>query len=324
MPQIPHGVMFHRFHEEDSLPVGQGSLTPTAFEETLHIVGIENILSPEEWLFKLKRNSLKDKEVCLTFDDGLKCQRDVLPILERFGLKGFWFIYSSVFEGKWVKSEIYQFFAARYFRNIDEFYELFFHRCEDTVLKKLETDRFKKFVKEMSLAFPFYSTNDLKFRFIRNEILQKETFEKILDGMMEERDVQIAEISKQLWLSNQELKGLSDRGHTIGLHSYDHPTNFASLSYEDQLNQYRMNKEHIQKICNRDVVAMAHPLNSYHQETLKVLKELGIVCGFRSNMAPPNGKKLNPNGLEIAREDPANILGISKKNPHLVTAKEEK
>ncbi len=311
LSQFPHGLMFHRFHNQGSPPGGQGSITPSEFEEILYFVGIENILSPEEWLFKLTNSKLRNNDLCITFDDGLKCQYDVcLPILEKYNLRGFWFIFSSACEGKVRKFEIYNCFGTRYFSNIDEFFELFFSKCEKNILKKFSENKFKKYVHETLLSFPFYSINDLKFRFIRNEILSQEKFENIVDNIMEERGVSIAKISKNLWLSNSELKILSKKGHAIGLHSYDHPLQLSKLSYKEQFVQYRKNYMHIKTICDIEVVSMSHPLNSYNKDTLKVLRRLGIVCGFRSNMIPSNKKKINPSCLEIAREDPTNILKV--------------
>ena len=43
-------------------------------------------------------------------------------------------------------------------------------------------------------------------------------------------------------------------------------------------------------------------------ETIEILAGLGIHCGFRTNMVPPDvGGQLNPNRYEMAREDHANI-----------------
>ena len=46
--------------------------------------GIENIIEPDEWIAKLRKNNLKENERCITFDDGLKSQYDIcVPILEK-------------------------------------------------------------------------------------------------------------------------------------------------------------------------------------------------------------------------------------------------
>jgi len=92
-------------------------------------VGVDRILSPCEWLDKLAQNKLNGEDLCITFDDALLCQFEIaLPVLERYGLKAFWFVYSSVIEGHLEKMEIYRFFRWSFFPNIDDFYALFFRR----------------------------------------------------------------------------------------------------------------------------------------------------------------------------------------------------
>jgi len=307
--QFPHGLMFHRAHKEKSTPCGQGSITDRAFESILHYVGLKNILSADEWLYKLKHNKLNAQDICITFDDGLKCQYEIcLPILQKYNIKAFWFIYSSVFEKGLVKSEIYSYFAEKYFTDINKFFDTFFSNCGKTILEQLNEQKFEKYASAAQRLFPFYSTNDLRYRFIRNELLSQKKFESIIDKMMKDKRANIAKIAKNLWLTSLELKDLSARGHCVGLHSYTHPFKISKLSHKEQLSEYAKNYEHIKRICNKEIVAMSHPLNSYGKITLKILSNLGIVCGFRSNMVPPDQKKINPNCLEIAREDPVNIL----------------
>ena len=55
---------------------------------------------------------------------------------------------------------------------------------------------------------------------------------------------------------------------------------------------------------------MAHPLGNYSNDTLKVLKKLGILVGFRDSLKPPTIKS----ALEIPREDHTNILNTIQKN----------
>ncbi len=106
---FPHGIMFHYFHSSGDDPKDQGSLSAEDFEKILLFVGLKNILQPDEWLFRLQNNRLRTSDVCVTFDDGLRCQYDVcLPILEKYKIRGFWFVYSCVFEGMLGKQDIFE------------------------------------------------------------------------------------------------------------------------------------------------------------------------------------------------------------------------
>ena len=56
---------------------------------------------------------------------------------------------------------------------------------------------------------------------------------------------------------------------------------------------------------------MSHPSGSYNQDTLKILKNLGIELGFKQIMTiepEKDMKKINNSFLEIAREDHAEIM----------------
>ena len=62
-----------------------------------------------------------------------------------------------------------------------------------------------------------------------------------MDEIIQEKRIKIVDMKKNLWLTNSHLKILSENGHEIGLHSYDHPTVLSKLSYEEQYEQYEKN-----------------------------------------------------------------------------------
>ncbi len=204
---FPHGIMFHHFHDESHPPSGQGSISAKEFEEVLNFIGIENIIGPDEWISKLRKNKLKENDLCITFDDGLKSQYDICaPILEKYDLKCFWFVYSSVFEGNTEKLEIYTNFRTKYFEKIDDFYELFFSKYENRGFEKIDKNRLQSVVRKKQSMYPFYSFNDIKFRFMRDEMLVKNEYEKLMDEIIQEKGIKIMDIEKKLWLTNSHLK----------------------------------------------------------------------------------------------------------------------
>jgi len=308
--EIEHGIMFHHFHNEKHQK-GPGSISQEEFEGILNFIGLGRILCPLEWLERLRENRLTKEHLCLTFDDALLCQFEVaLPVLEKYRLTAFWFVYSSVFDGRLEKMETYRVFRAKYFQSMDDFYALFFRKVFDSEFSRIANEVLvEREIRKQIQLFPFYSVNDVKFRLVRDRALRKQDYERIMDEMIQERRVDLGELSKGLWMSNGHLRDLSSEGHVVGLHSYSHPTVLANLAYEQQFDEYQKNYLHIKEICRCAPVTMAHPCDSYNEYTLDILKRLGIVCGFRSNMFPRReGERLNPNQFEIAREDHANIL----------------
>lgn len=313
LKKMPHGIMFHHFHNEKHLKT-QGSISADDFRKILNHIGLERILSPVEWLERLAENKLKPEDLCLTFDDGLLSQKDIaLPILENYGLKAFWFVYSGVFEGKLENLEIYRLFRAKYFENIDDFYKIFFERfAKFKMAVPADLTSEKKGIQELRGDFPFYSENDARFRFLRDRVLGKENYEKLMDSILEEAGAIKGELAKDLWMSDKNLKQLSNAGHLVGLHSYSHPTAMADLSYSEQFDEYSKNFLHLERICGKKPIAISYPCNSYNQETLKILRELGIYCGFLSNMVSKTigENKIAVGNLEIPREDHANLLRV--------------
>ena len=308
--EIEHGIMFHHFHDKKH-PKVQGSISPQNFEDILNFIGISRILNPFEWIKKLEKNELNPEDVCLTFDDSLLCQFEAaLPVLDKYNLKAFWFVYSNVFEGQLEKMEIYRIFRSKFFKNIDDFYNLFLKKVSDSEFsKKAEQVITGKDISKFKEQNAFYSTNDVKFRYIRDRALGKSGYEMIMDKIILEQGRNISDLSKDLWMSNEHLRKLTDCGHAVGLHSYSHPMVLNKLSYKEQFKEYERNYLHIKKVCGGNPVSVSHPCNSYNEDTIKILNHFGIRVGFRSNMFPKlKGGEINPNKFEIARQDHANIM----------------
>ena len=96
-----YGIMFHHFHDNNSTPKFQGSITPKIFQNIILKIGLKKIISPVDYIKKVISNKLKPGETCLTFDDALLSQyKYALPIMEKYKLKSFWFVYTSIFDKK--------------------------------------------------------------------------------------------------------------------------------------------------------------------------------------------------------------------------------
>ena len=67
-----HGMMFHHYHD-NCHPVSQGSISAEQPDAMIDYLGRERILSADVWLEKAVNNALSDDDLCLTFDDALRC-----------------------------------------------------------------------------------------------------------------------------------------------------------------------------------------------------------------------------------------------------------
>lgn len=305
----PHGLMFHRFHLSDDLSAGQGSVSGSDFARIIELVTIDRILAPEAWLAKTRAGTLEPQDLCITFDDGLASQYEVaLPILEHYGLKAFWFVFSSVFNGGLDKNEVYNRFATGYFPSFDAFaedYLSFAGIAEDA----FDTDEYRGYHAMMAAKAPFFSTGDFTFRYARNFLMTRDRYEKTMDAFIQSKGLNTGRLAEGVWMRDQDLRRLKQAGHCIGLHSYDHPSVLKDLSPDAQKAQYEANMAHIRDVTGEPVECVAHPLNSYSADTLRILAGLGIYCGFRSDMlTPQDGAGPATDMLEIPREDSTHLL----------------
>jgi peptidoglycan/xylan/chitin deacetylase (PgdA/CDA1 family) len=307
-----HGIMFHHFHDGVVHKNGQGSISKDVFYKLINFIGRENILDANIFYEKFKKKILKEKEVCLTFDDSIKCQIDIaLPVLEDLKIKSFFFTYTSLFEEKPDNLEIYRYFRMNYFTNVNDFY-LMFYKFLNRNLEEFFRQN-EKHIIITKCKFSFYSTEDIKFRLVRN-LIEKDEYEKIMINMMNEKKCDPNKLSSLLFCSKEDLIQLDKLGHVVGLHSHNHPTLLEKLSYDEQKLEYDNCISIISKILNKsknDIKTMSHPCGSYNSDTLQILKDLGIELGFKQIMtieAEKGMKKINNSFLEIAREDHSEIL----------------
>ena len=308
-----HGIMFHNFHDNKNNGKVQGSISADCLYKLINFIGRQNIINSDIFFEKFLSKKLKKNEVCLTFDDGIKCQLDIaLPVLEDLKIKSFFFPYTSMFEGKPDNIEIYRYFRANYFDTINDFYNNFYNNLNKDLNNFFE--KIEKNIINSKSKYPFYSVEDIKFRFVRDIYLKKNEYEKIMTLMLNEKKIIPEELYKKLFFSKKDLISIDKLGHTIGLHSHTHPTLLENLNYEDQKKEYEYSRNIISKILHKspnEITSMSHPNGSYNKDTIEVLKSFEIKLGFKHIMSIEENRgmrNVNNSYLEIARQDHAYIL----------------
>ena len=306
-----HGIMFHHFHDKKKFPVSQGSISQSQLYKLINKIGRKNFLNPEEFLFKLKQKKLKNTDLCLTFDDGLKSQISIAyPVLDDLKLKAFYFVYTSIFNKNYSMLEPYRYFRHYYFESINDFYKNFNDEMIEVFNNKTEFNSFKinckKRIIEWKVKHPRYSHNDIVFRLTRDFFLNKNQYKKIMDTLIKKKKFNHKKIKKDLFLSIEDLKFLEKNGNIIGLHSHTHPTNLASENFEKQRKEYSLNYKKLYNILKKPLVSVSYPNGSYNNETIRILKQMKIKIGFRQVM-DKNISKINISNYEVARVNHSQI-----------------
>jgi len=305
MHKNSHAVMFHHFHDNKHLPT-QGSLSSRDFTQMIDWLNKHySILHAGQYKENLEKGTLKDTDICLSFDDALKCQFDIaVPVMERLGIEAFFFIYSNALGNNPDPLEIYRLFRSTCYENIDEFYKHFFYLAEQIDVAEFSRQS-KKYTGLNYLGeFSFYTENDKWFRYLRDHYLYGAPYDELMNELMIQKNFDANAAKKELWMSEEDVVITKSKGHIIGLHSYSHPTLMSKLSKVEQELEYRKNYEHLTALIGEPIKAMAHPCGNYNDNTLEVLKNIGIEIGFRHSMFP----KEILSSLEIPREDHAHVL----------------
>ena len=301
---MAHGVMFHHFYDARH-PRGQGAISADNLRQLIGYLGREHILSAHEWMDRFAAGTLRTDDLCLTLDDTLLCQYDVaLPVFEELGIEAFWFVYTAVIEGGVEMLEVYRKFRTVMYPDTVSFYCDFFDAIKRSAYAQLVSEYLQNFnPKEYLVDFGFYTDEDRRFRFIRDKVLGPSRYHEVMDSLLSIHEVDVTSFSADLWLKPSHLRTLESRGHIIGLHSHTHPTDLAALPVDSQREEYETNIRILSSILSQPPRTMSHPCNSYNEETLSVLKTLGIQLGFRANM-----KSIKYSPLEYPREDHSNIM----------------
>lgn len=287
------GVIFHHFVGMGH-PYIQGALTAEQFDELLTSVGIHKFLDPMSWATARMNGTLGDDQHCLTFDDALQSQIDIaLPVLEHHGLKAFFFVYSSVLEGHTELFEIYRYFKNQFYDSIDAFYQDFYQELAMQVgatafRDELSSEQAHDYLRQYS----FYSDADRRFRYVRDCLLKFQEYESIMASLMAARGTSPTEVAGNIWISIEGLKRVRAGGHVIGLHSHTHPTNMVTMPRDQQELEYTRNMECLSGLLGYRPDTMAHASGSYNQDTLEILRGLGVKLGFRSDDGVGGGTML--------------------------------
>lgn len=283
-------IMFHHFHSATETKYAAGSITADELEHIIRVVGRDNILDADVYARCRIEGTLLPQQTCFTFDDGLKCQYEVaLPVLKRHNIRAAWHVYTCLHQERIPEQlEVYKYFQAQFYTDINDFYRDFFNKAEATYGERVQTALRSCASRTHASHASFYSVSDRQFRYIRDIILQPDEFFEIIVCMMNENSLTPSSLLQLLWMSAEQLRELVRLGHIVGLHSHTHNRNMDTAGADIQMLEYTRNYEQLCQLIHTDPILrsysptfMAHPLGKYRSDvTDRVLERLGIEVGF--------------------------------------------
>ena len=202
--------MFHHFHDEQNHLPSQGSINLSDLRKILDYVQENyNLISPDEYLYKTRKHSLDPKDTCLSFDDGIKSQFDIAaPELNDRNISAFYFIYTSIITDSPSLLEFNRDFRHYIYNKIDDYYVDFFSE-----FKNQHPKYHKQYIAQYSDNYlskaPYYSDNDKRYRYIRDNILKKD-YQDIVSSLMYKKNYSIEKRKINLLMDENNIKSLYD------------------------------------------------------------------------------------------------------------------
>ena len=216
-------------------------------------------------------------------DDNLRCQFDVaLPVLKRFGLTAFWFVYTSVLQGNVEPLEIYRHFRMTRFDSVDVFYDAFSEALEAGPHAEIAEALLEEFNPHLPGRLSVLHRRRPQVPLRADEVLGPALYRELMDAMIADAGIDVNAIAKHSgWTTRHSQPPCRWPCHRP---AFAHaPDRVAHLDEDGQRDEYFENYAYLNQLLDEQPAAMSHPCNSYNAATLSILHELGITLGFRAD-----------------------------------------
>ena len=87
-------------------------------------------------------------------------------------------------------------------------------------------------------------------------------------------------INRPNYMSSEQIKDLSDRGHVVASHTWDH-TNVKKLEGEAYDDQFKKSKDRLEDITGKKVEYLAYPFGEWKPEAIPELEKRGYKAAFQ-------------------------------------------
>ena len=278
-------LMYHRITDTDTDP-WQLAVSPRNFEEQLQVLQKKyRVIAVSELVQQLYCKDIKEKCVCLTFDDGYSDNYVAAkPLLEKYATPTSFFIPSEY---------------------IDKNNPFWWDELEDLILKSstlpailslsiggenllfhLNSEALTDFQvqQQQSWVWPAPPPTDRCSLYLhlweRLKPLAYPEIQLVLKNLKEWAGYIAPANKNNIPMTGVQLKTLAAHPlFTIGLHTVTHPA-LAFHSYEVQSKEIAGNREWMVAFINKRAEALAYPYGNFNDTTVAVLKEQGILAGF--------------------------------------------
>jgi len=294
-------IIVNYHYVENPKSAGIYPCSPALFEKQVSFL-TENyrVVSVPE-VFESAQAGENEKLCALTFDDGLKDQyQNAVPILEKYSATAAFFPITSVFEGRLPAAHKVHVLLSRFsvhamidffHKFMAEFYpdlraQYVIPKDKRLTDKRLHEDIPSANFKETLIALP----EDIRGRFLRH------CFK--VNGLSEKK------VSRELFMSREEIKNLQKAGLIIGGHSHGH----YAMSIDDELflkKDVELSRQILTDLLGAAPTVFSYPHGRYGNAAVKVIKEAGFEYALTIER---RGLTLEDQRFLIPRYDTADLV----------------
>lgn len=277
--------MYHYVHDEVGprlpwhldLARGLKALSPVEFEHQLD--ELQRELTPLDWptLFRALRGEefVPNDSFLLTFDDGLANHiRFVLPILERRGLRGIFFVPTAVLRGDTILAAhaVHLLLAALGDDRFADACRSAARRAGLTVVEPPTSNA-------VSPAYAYEAPRRAAWKQWIHFQLPPTARNAILDDLMRRHLGDPGDWARSWYLSPDEVLAMQAAGHTVGGHGHSHEA-LAAQSPDAQAADLARCSMELTRLLGPGERPLSYPFGSVSNETRIAAQRAGFVAAF--------------------------------------------
>lgn len=290
-------VMYHHISNDTKY---LNAIDPIKFERQISFFKKNfNVLSPNKFYEKIKKNKFDSRDCLLTFDDGYQSHyKYAFKILKKYNLKGFFF--PMVYNPK--PNYIHHLNKIQLFLKINKDKMKILDEIKDKI--RLENPKFFKKLNKILDGIKTKNFYDSKIEIIIKRLLQRELpiklREKICNDLFRRTKIP-NKITNKFYMSTYQIKKLSSLGHEIGIHTNTHYW-MSHLKKNEQRREVLKSLRYMKskKLIKKDWT-FCYPFGDYNKFTIEILKKINCKAAFTVKNQPMPLKKFKK--FELKRLD---------------------
>lgn len=216
---------------------------------------------------KIINQENSEKYMMLTFDDGTKDHYEyVYPILNKYNIKGVFFVGTNIFYGEILDIHLIHRLIAKVGIN----------RLYDEIKEIIDEKHISINVNEFTKNIDGY-----KMRYVK-QLLQYVLPEEIREWVLQKliKKYYISQNLNEYYITYNEMLEMKKKGMDFGIHTRHHKR-LELLNKDEQKVEIENDIEILkEKKILTNTMAIAYPFGSYNQDTLDVLNNLKVDLGF--------------------------------------------